>query len=46
MYKNVVDVTNKNSKYSQAPDVCRYKPFKALVTEQYDEWMAGGGRSS
>ena len=30
------------TKYVQAPDVCWNKPFKAVVTEQYDEWMASG----
>lgn len=30
------------TKFVQAPDVCWNKPFKALVTEQYDEWMASG----
>lgn len=29
-------------KYVQAPDVSCNKPFKALVSEQYDEWMASG----
>ena len=27
------------TKYVQAPDVSWNKPFKALVAEQYDEWM-------
>ena len=30
------------TKYAQAPDVCWNKPFKAFVTEQYDEWMVSG----
>ena len=30
------------TKYIQAPDVCWNRPFKAFVTEQYDEWMASG----
>ena len=30
------------TRYIQAPDVSWNKPFKALVTEQYDEWMASG----
>ena len=30
------------TKYVQAPDVSWNKPFKALVAEQYDEWMASG----
>ena len=30
------------TKYVQAPDVSWNKPFKALVSEQYDEWMASG----
>ena len=29
------------TKYIQAPDVVWNKPFKANVTEKYDEWMAG-----
>ena len=29
------------TKYTQAPDVVWNKPFKANVTEKYDEWMAG-----
>ena len=29
------------TKYIQAPDVSWNKPFKANVTEKYDEWMAG-----
>ena len=28
------------TKYTQAADVCWNKPFKALVSEQYDDWMA------
>ena len=28
------------TKYIQAPDVCWNAPFKELVTERYDEWMA------
>ena len=28
------------TKYIQAPDVSWNKPFKAKVTEKYDEWMA------
>ena len=27
------------TKYVQVPDVSWNKPFKALVAEQYDEWM-------
>ena len=30
------------TKFVQAPDVSWNKPFKALVTQQYDEWMASG----
>ena len=30
------------TKYIQAPDVSWNKPFKAKVTEKYDEWMANG----
>ena len=30
------------TKYIQAPDVCWNKPFKGLVTEKYDEWIANG----
>ena len=30
------------TKYVQAPDVSWNKPFKALVSEQYDESMASG----
>ena len=30
------------AKYVQAPDVSWNKPFKALVTEQYSEWVASG----
>ena len=30
------------TKYVQAPDVSWNKPFKALVAEQYNEWMASG----
>ena len=29
------------TKYIQVPDVVWNKPFKANVTEKYDEWMAG-----
>ena len=32
------------TKYIQAPDVCWNVPFKELVTERYDEWMAEGSR--
>ena len=27
------------TKYSQAPDVSWNKPFKAMRTEMYDEWL-------
>ena len=30
------------TKYIQAPDVSWNKPFKARVTEQYDDWLANG----
>ncbi|PFX12383.1 Pogo transposable element with KRAB domain [Stylophora pistillata] len=30
------------TEYVQAPDVSWNKPFKAKVTEKYDEWMANG----
>lgn len=30
------------TKYVQAPDVSWKNPFKALVSEKYDEWMASG----
>ena len=30
------------TKYIQAPDVSWNKPFKAHVTEQYDDWFASG----
>lgn len=30
------------TKYVQTPDVSWMKPYKALVSEQYDEWMASG----
>ena len=30
------------TKFVQAPDVCWNKPFKAHVTDQYDQWMASG----
>ena len=30
------------TKYIQAPDVSQNKPFKAHVTEQYDDWLANG----
>jgi len=32
-------------KYIQAPDMVWNKPFKANVTEKYDEWMAGEAHS-
>ena len=32
------------TKYIQAPDVCWNAPFKVLVTERYDEWMAEGSQ--
>ena len=28
------------TKYIQAPDVCRNKPFKARITELYDQWLS------
>ena len=37
-----VTVPSSCTKYVQAPDVSWNKPFKALVSEQYDEWMASG----
>ena len=33
------------TKYIQAPDVARNKPFKAKVTEKYDAWMADWAHS-
>ena len=33
------------TKYIQAHDVVWNKPFKANVTEKYDEWMAGEAHS-
>lgn len=30
------------TKYVQAPDVCWNKPFKAKVTELYDQWLSDG----
>ena len=33
------------TKYIQAPDMVWNKPFKANVTEKYDEWMAGEAHS-
>ena len=32
------------TKHIQAPDVCWNAPFKELVTERYDEWMAEGSQ--
>lgn len=31
------------TKYIQAPDVCWNKPFKAIATEMYDQWLAEEG---
>ena len=28
------------TKYIQAPDVCWNKPFKARITELYDQWLS------
>ena len=30
------------TKYLQASNICWNSPFKAAVTEQYDEWLAEG----
>ena len=30
------------TKYMQTPEVCWNKPFKAKVTEKYDEWKSEG----
>ena len=30
------------TKYIQAPDVCWKKPFKARMTELYDQWLSEG----
>ena len=30
------------TKYLQAFDVCRNKPFKARMTELYDQWLCEG----
>ena len=30
------------TKYIQAPDVCWNKPFKARMTELYDQWLSEG----
>ena len=32
------------TKYIQAPDVCCNKPFKARMTELYDQWLSEGVR--
>jgi len=32
------------TKYVHAPDASWNKPFKVLVTAQYDEWMASGAK--
>ena len=37
---NMVGLPGSCTKYIQAPDVCWNAPFKELVTERYDEWMA------
>ena len=41
---NMVVVLGGYTKYIQAPDVCWNAPFKELVTERYDEWMAEGSQ--
>ena len=43
--KNKVDVAlvpDGCTKYIQPPDISWNKPFKQIVTEQYDRWMAEG----
>ena len=30
------------TKYIQAPDLSWNKPFKAMMTERYDDWLANG----
>ena len=45
LYRGKIDpviVPRRLKKYIQAPDVSWNKPFKAIVTEKYDEWMASG----
>ena len=38
----LVLVPGGGTKYIQAPDVSWNKPFKAHVTEKYDDWLANG----
>ena len=38
----LVVVPGGGTKYIQAPDVSWKQPFKAHVTEQYDDWLANG----
>ena len=37
-----VTISGACRKYIQAPDVCLNKPFKARMTELYDQWFSGG----
>ena len=41
---DMVLVPGSCTKYIQAPDVCWNAPFKELVTERYNEWMAEGSQ--
>ena len=41
---DMVVVPGSCTKYIQVPDVCWNAPFKELVTERYDEWMAEGSQ--
>ena len=43
---DMVVVPSGCTKYIQAPDVCWNAPFKELVTERYDEWMAEGSQEN
>ena len=40
--KDSVIVPGGCTKYTQAHDVSRNKPFKTKVTEKYEEWIANG----
>ena len=42
MNVNSVTIPGGCTKYIQAPDVCWNKPFKARMTELYDQWLSEG----
>ena len=39
---DIVIASDGYTKYIQAPDVCWNKPFEAMITEFFDQWLSEG----